>query len=110
MNKIQTILLSTGILLTTVSATVVSHSLTNNGPLPVESQRDTGEVELVRTPVVSSIVEIDNGYGGTAKVDCTNNEVFDPETNQYLTRSEGVEIHGDLVSGIFDYLYNKACN
>jgi len=53
MNKIQTILLSAGVVITTVSATVVSHSLTNNGPLPVEAQRDTGEVELVRTPVVN---------------------------------------------------------
>ena len=56
MNKIQTILLSTGVLLTTASATVLSHTFLvaphNN---PVESQRDTGEVQLVRTPVESQV-------------------------------------------------------
>ena len=57
MNKIQTILLSAGVVITTVSATVVSHSLTNNGPLPVEAQRDTGEVQLVRTPVAQTPLE-----------------------------------------------------
>jgi len=68
MNKIQTILLSTGVLLTTATTATLSHTfLANNGPLPVEAQRDTGEVELVRTPVEPEVTEVKTLSGKTIR-------------------------------------------
>ena len=69
MNKIQTILLSTGILLTTATTATLSYTFlaNNNGPLPVEAQRDTGEVELVRTPVEPQTTEVKTLSGKTIR-------------------------------------------
>lgn len=68
MNTTQTILLSAGILLTTATTATLSHTfLANNGPLPVEAQRDTGEVELIRTPVEEQITEVKTLTGKTIR-------------------------------------------
>jgi len=69
MNTTQTILLSTGILLTTATTATLSYTFlaNNNGPLPVEAQRDTGEVQLVRTPVEPQITEVKTQTGKTVR-------------------------------------------
>ena len=94
MNKTQTILLSAGILLTTATAATLSHTfLANNGPLPVEAQGDTGEVELIRTPVVNEYsAKSVEGYKFSFTRDNVSTSVYDGSHHVPSNIPEGYRI------------------
>jgi len=119
MNTIQTLLLSTGVILTTASATVLSHTFLvapyNNGPLPVEAQRDTGEVELVRTAPVKTeprIERIPSGYPHPHtpefRINCDNRSLFNGD--KWFTFEEMKREGGEWAVRVITDWHNGACN
>ena len=120
MNKTQTILLSAGVVFTTASAVVLSQTFlvepytTTSRPLPVEAQRDTGEVELVRTPVKTEprIERIPSGYPHPYtpefRINCDNRSLFNGD--KWITFEEIRREGGEWAVRVITDWHNGACN
>ena len=112
MNTTQTILLSAGILLTTATTATLSHTFLANNP--VEAQRDTGEVELIRTPVKTEprIERIPTGYPHPytyeMRINCDNGNIFNGD--DWLTVEEMIREGGEYAVRVLTDWYNGACN